>query len=154
MAGMTDDERDSFLLEPWLCTMAIARVDKGPLMAVLWYRYDPADCSFELCMGATSAKAHRLHAEGRATLSVLDPGSRGAYRYVTAEGPVTMTPLGDSTEAEILAMSTSYLGRKGGDRYPANFITPLVADDLHDGHGDTEVKVRLQVDRWRTDVLG
>jgi nitroimidazol reductase NimA-like FMN-containing flavoprotein (pyridoxamine 5'-phosphate oxidase superfamily) len=153
MGTMTDDERDGFLAQPHLCTLAIGRVGKGPLMAVLWYRYDPTGV-FELCMGASSAKAKRLRAEGRATVSVLDASTRGVYRYVTAEGPVTLTDLGEATEAEILAMSSRYLGERGGARYTANFMEHLVTDDLHDGHGTGEVKVRLSVERWRTDVLG
>jgi nitroimidazol reductase NimA-like FMN-containing flavoprotein (pyridoxamine 5'-phosphate oxidase superfamily) len=154
MGTMTDDERDAFLLEPRLGTLGIGRVDKGPLLAVLWYRYVPAHGGFEMCMGSTSAKAKRLRAEGRATLSVLDAGTGGVYRYVTAEGPVTLTELGDRTEAELLAMSSRYLGPKGGARYTANFMSYLPTDALHDGHGTTEVMVRLHVERWRTDVLG
>jgi hypothetical protein len=150
---MTIEERDTFLLEPHLGTLGIGRVDKGPLLAVLWYRYDPAG-TFEMCMGATSAKTKRLRAEGRATLSVLDGRTGGLSRYVTAEGPVSIVDLGDATEAEILAMSSRYLGSRGGARYTANFMEHLVTDDLHDGHGTGEVMVRLHVETWRTDVLG
>lgn len=151
MATMTDTERDTFLAEPHLGILSIARQDKGPLVAPIWYRYVPGR-PIEMCMGASSAKAHRLRAEGRATLAVVD-ASGGRYRYVTIEGPVQLFPLGDRTRAEILAMSTRYLGEQGGRRYTDNFMSKLEADDLHDGHGTEEVLVQLTPERWRTDVL-
>ncbi len=153
MTSMTDEERDAFMIEPRLGNLGIARPGRGPLLAPIWYRFTPGG-TVDMCIGATSAKAKRLRAEGRATLSVVDAGERGVYRYVAVEGAVTMTPLGDRTEAEILAMSSRYLGQKGGRRYTDNFMARLVEDDLHDGHGDTEVMVRITPDLWRTEVLG
>lgn len=151
MAEMSDDERDAFLVEPHLGVLSIAREGKGPLVAPIWYRYEPGR-PIEMCMGSGSAKAHRLRAEGRATLGVVD-ASGGRYRYVTLEGPVQLEPLGDRTRAAISAMSTRYLGEKGGQRYTDNFMAKLEADDLHEGHGTEEVLVRLTPERWRTDVL-
>jgi nitroimidazol reductase NimA-like FMN-containing flavoprotein (pyridoxamine 5'-phosphate oxidase superfamily) len=153
MTTMGDDERDAFLLEVRLCTLAVGRVAKGPLMAPIWYRFCPPG-TFELCMGEDSAKARRLRAEGRATLAVVDEGRPGPYRYVTAEGPVTLTPLGDRTHDEILALSSRYLGDKGGARYTAQFMDRLSGDSLHPDHGTSEVMVRLDVEHWRTEVLG
>jgi len=51
-------------------------------------------------------------------------------------------------------MSTRYLGERGGLRYTEQFMERLRRDDLHDGHGDREVMVKLTPERWRTDVLG
>ena len=151
MATMTDAERDAFLAEPHLGILSIARDGKGPLVAPIWYRYEPGQ-SFEMCMGAGSAKAHRLRAERRATLAVVD-ATGGRYRYVTIEGAVSLTPLGDRTREAILAMSSRYLGPKGGQRYTEQFMDRLERDDLHEGHGTDEVLVRLTPERWRTDVL-
>ena len=148
---MTDEERDAFLAEPHLGILSIAREGKGPLVAPIWYRYEPGQ-PIEMCMGDRSAKAHRLRAEGRATLAIVDD-SGGRYRYVTIEGPVSLEHLGDQTEEAILAMSSRYLGEKGGRRYTDNFMAKLAQDDLHDGHGTEEVLVRLTPERWRTDVL-
>jgi len=150
---MTDQERDEFLRESRLCTLGIGRVGKGPVLAPVWYRFSESRI-FEMCIGEASAQATRLRAEGRATLSVLDPGRPGPYRYVTAEGPVELVALGEDTEREILAMSTRYLGERGGLRYTEQFMERLRRDDLHDGHGDREVMVKLTPERWRTDVLG
>ena len=86
MATMNDDERDTFLQERRVGTLAIGRVGKAPLLAPIWYRYAPGS-TVDICMGSTSAKARRLRAEGRASMSVMDEGN--PYRYVTVEGPVT-----------------------------------------------------------------
>ena len=151
MATMTDAERDAFLLERRLGMLAIGRVGKGPLLAPIWYSYTPGG-TVDICMGASSAKTKRLRAEGRASMAVSDEGH--PYRYVTVEGPVSVEPLGDATEAAILAMSTRYLGDKGGVRYTADFMANLAADDLHAEHGTSEVVVRLTPEHWRTEVLG
>jgi PPOX class probable F420-dependent enzyme len=151
MATMTDAERDGFLLERRLGTLAITRAGKGPLQAPIWFRWTPGG-TVDICMGSDSAKARLLRASGRASMAVVDEGF--PYRYVTVEGPVTVEPLGDATEAEILAMATRYLGEKGGARYTENFMANLVSDDLHPDHGTTEVIVRLTPERWRTEVLG
>ena len=148
---MDDSTRDAFLLERRLGTLAIARVGKGPLLAPIWYRYTPGG-TVDICMGGSSAKARRLRAVGRASMSVLDEGQ--PYRYVTVEGPVTVEDLGEATHDEILAMSTRYLGAKGGARYTSDFMENLKTDTLHDDHGTTEVLVRITPQNWRTEVLG
>lgn len=150
---MSDAERDTFLLEVRLGNLAVGRVGKGPLLAPIWYSYEPGG-PIEMCTGAASAKAHRLSAEGRATLSVVDPGSSGRYRYVAVEGPVTLRDLGAGTRDAILRMSTRYLGPAGGGRYTDRFMRDLSDEDLMVGHGTSEVLVALHPQRWRTEVLG
>lgn len=152
MATMNDDERDAFLQERRLGVLAIGREGAGPLVAPIWYSYEPGG-TVDICMGGASAKARRLVAEGRATMAVVDEGF--PYRYVTVEGPAVVEPLGDRTRDAILAMSTRYLGERGGQRYTDDFMARLAADDFEGGgHGDTEVVVRITPERWRTEVLG
>ena len=139
MADMTDEERDSFLGERRLGVLAMGRSGKGPLLAPIWYRYTPGG-TVDICMGGSTAKAARLRAEGRASMCVSDEGN--PYRYVTVEGPVTVTPLGDTARDEVQAMATRYLGRAAGAHYAENFSTP------------DEVIVRLTPANWRTEVLG
>ena len=139
MSTMNDAERDAFLLERRLGTLAIARDGKGPLLAPIWYRYTPGG-TVDICMSGSSAKAVLLRAAGRASMCVSDEGR--PYRYVTVEGPVTVTDLGDSAREEILAMATRYLGATGGAHYAEAFSTP------------DEVIVRLTPTQWRTEVLG
>lgn len=83
----------------------MSRVGKGPLLAPIWYSYTSGG-TIDMCIGAMSAKAHRFRAEGRATLSVVDPGSTGLYRYVAVEGPVTLSELGDGTSEAMVKMAT------------------------------------------------
>lgn len=139
MAEMSDDERDSFLGERRLGTLAIGRAGKGPLLAPIWYRYTPGG-TVDICMGGSTAKAHRLRAEGRASMCVSDEGN--PYRYVTVEGPATVTPLGDGARVAVQAMAIRYLGRTAGTAYAEAFSTP------------DEVLVRITPERWRTEVLG
>ena len=148
---MSHEDRDAFLLERRLGTLAIGRVGKGPLMAPIWYRYTPGG-TVDICMGGASAKAKRLRAEGRATMSVLQEGQ--PYKYVTVEGPISVESLGEATFDEILAMSTRYLGTKGGLRYTGDFMENLTRDNLHNDHGAEEVIVRITPELWRTEVLG
>lgn len=139
MAIMTDAERDTFLLEKRLGNLAIGRRGAGPLLAPIWYQYTPGG-TFDVCMSGSSAKAHRLRAEGRASILVSDESF--PYRYVSAEGPVEIDVLGDRTFAVIEAMAARYFGAEGGRRYAEQFA----ADD--------EIMMRLRPDRWHTEVLG
>jgi nitroimidazol reductase NimA-like FMN-containing flavoprotein (pyridoxamine 5'-phosphate oxidase superfamily) len=150
---MTEEERDAFMKEVRLGNIAVSRVGKGPLLAPIWYEYTFGG-TVDMCTGSTSIKARRLRAEGRATLSVVDPGSTGQYRYVTVEGPVTIVELGDETREAILALSSRYLGAKGGQLYTENFMSNLATDDLHSGHGNTEVRVSIHPENWQTEILG
>lgn len=140
MAEMTDGERDEFLAERRVAVLAIERSGKGPLCAPVWYRRG-RDGAFEIAMADGSAKAHRLRASGRATLCVQDEGR--PYRYVTAEGPVSLRVLTPEERHKILTdIASRYLGPKAGAAYADNFP------------GHTEALVSLTVERWRTEVLG
>lgn len=153
MRTMSEEERDEFLLEARLGNISVSRVGKGPLLAPIWYSYTPGG-TVDMCIGATSAKAHRFRAEGRATLSVVDPGTNGLYRYVAVEGSVTLSELGEGTRDAMLRMSTRYLGARGGERYTDNFMKNLVNDDLHVGHGTTELLASIEPMIWHSEILG
>jgi Pyridoxamine 5'-phosphate oxidase len=148
---MTDEEREAFMLRPHLGYLGIGRVGKGPLLAPIWYSYDPA-VGIQINMGATSAKAKRLRAEGRASMLVVEVAN-GNYRSVLVEGPTTIRLLGDETESSMLAMASRYLGAAGGKMYTDNFMNKLATNDFPDGHGDTEVVVTMTPETWRTEIL-
>ena len=38
---MSDSEREAFMGRPHLGYLGIGRVNKGPLLAPIWYSYDP-----------------------------------------------------------------------------------------------------------------
>jgi nitroimidazol reductase NimA-like FMN-containing flavoprotein (pyridoxamine 5'-phosphate oxidase superfamily) len=148
---MSDAERDEFMSRPHLGYLGIGRVDKGPLLAPIWYIHDPAT-GVHINIGATSGKAKRLRAEGRASMLVVE-AVNGLYSSALVEGPVTMRPLGDETEAAMLTMSSRYLGARGGQRYTDAFMAKLATNDFPDGHGDTELVVTITPDSWRTEIL-
>ena len=148
---MSDAERDAFMLRPHLGYLGIGRDDKGPLLAPIWYVYDPV-VGIQINMGATSAKAKRLRAEGRASMLVVE-AANGMYSSVLVEGPTTMRALGDQTETAMLVMSSRYMGPAGGKRYTDDFMRKLATNDFPDGHGDTEIVVTLTPERWRTEIL-
>lgn len=148
---MSDTDREAFMLKPHLGYLGIGRVDKGPLLAPIWYSYDPA-VGIRINMGATSAKAKRLRAEGRASMLVVEVAN-GIYSSVTVEGPVTMRPLGDETASAMLAMASRYMGPAGGQRYADDFMRKLSTDDFPDGHGDSEIVVTIIPENWRTEIL-
>jgi len=140
MAEMSDDERDDFLAERRVAVLAITREGKGPLCAPVWYRRT-GDGAFQIAMADASAKAILLRASGRATLCVQDEAR--PYRYVTAEGPVSLRVLTAEECHDVLTdIAGRYLGSRGGAAY---------ADDFP---GHEEALVTLSVERWRTEVLG
>ena len=148
---MSDAERDEFVLRPHLGYLGIGRVGKGPLLAPIWYSYDPAR-GIDINIGAMSAKAKRLEAEGRASMLIVEAVG-GMYSSVLVEGRATIRPLGEETRAAMLAMSSRYLGPAGGQRYTDDFMQKLATDDFPGGHGDSEVVVTITPERWRTEVL-
>jgi nitroimidazol reductase NimA-like FMN-containing flavoprotein (pyridoxamine 5'-phosphate oxidase superfamily) len=148
---MNDSEREAFMLKPHLGYLGIGRKAKGPLLAPIWYSYDPA-VGIRINMGATSAKAKRLRAEGRASMLVVEVAN-GRYSSVLVEGPVTIRSLGDETESALLAMSSRYLGPKGGKLYTEDFMRKLAVNDFPDGHGDAEAVVTISAEHWRTEIL-
>ena len=91
-------------------------------------------------MGGSSAKARRLRKEGRATVCVQPEDA--PYRYVVADGPVTLSPLGDGTRAAVVAMASRYLGSGAGHSYAEQFSTP------------DEMVVELDPENWLSEVPG
>ncbi len=140
MAEMTDEQRDTFLAERRVAVLAIERPGKGPLCAPVWYRHQ-AGGAIEIVMADGSAKARLLRAAGRASICVQDEGL--PYRYVTAEGPVTVEVMSPTQRDEILRdIAIRYLDQKQGNAYADNFP------------GHDEALVSLHPERWRSEILG
>ena len=139
MGMMSDEERDAFLAERRVGVLAMGRDALGPLLAPIWYQYEPGG-PFRICMGGSTPKAKRLRAEGRASICVQ--AEDRPYRYVSAEGPVTVEPLGEGVRDAIRSMASRYLGEAAGAAYADAFSTP------------DEVLVTLAPERWRAEVLG
>jgi hypothetical protein len=139
MSTMDDHQRDAFLMEPRVAVLSVARRTRAPLTAPIWYEYRPGT-GFSFVMSGNSAKAKRLVAEGRATVCVQD--DRGRYRYVTAEGPVHLTPVPLAALRKIWRSSVErYLGSEGATSFLDAFDEP-----------DPHIAV-LVPESWRTEVF-
>jgi hypothetical protein len=139
MPVMSEAERDAFLAERRVGVLGVAREGKGPLLAPIWFRHEPG-AGLRMCLSGSSAKGRRLAATGRATLAVQ--AEDFPYRYVIAEGPVTLRRLGAQTYEAVRAMASRYLGADAGRRYADQFT----AED--------EVELLLVPDRWQAVIPG
>lgn len=128
---MTDAERDQFLSDVRVGIISIERDGKGPLALPVWYDY--TDGEIVVTMAEDSAKAKLLRRAGRATFTVQD--ERPPYRYVSAEGPVTIT----TEPTDVTDLAIRYLGPDLGRQYAA-------ANPPDEG---TAV-VRIAPERWLT----
>ncbi|MGH2584989.1 MAG: PPOX class F420-dependent oxidoreductase [Dehalococcoidia bacterium] len=98
------DDRDAFLSQPRIAVLATAG-NGGRIHAVpVWYRWD-GDV-FRIITERGSVKHRNAVRAGRATLCIDERD--GPYRYVTAEGPVTVAD--PVTYEERLALHTVYRG--------------------------------------------
>jgi len=144
---MTKAEREAFLAGLHVGVLSVARPGRGPLLAPVWYRYEPGA---EVCIvtGRASAKAAHLGRAGRASFCVQ--AETAPYRYVVVEGPVTLGEI--DLERDVHAVARRYLGDQRARAYLAATA---------DWHGPAqEVLVRLRPEHWhsedyaKTNVLG
>jgi PPOX class probable F420-dependent enzyme len=129
---MSKAEREAFLADVHVGTLAVERGDGPPLASPVWYRYRPGG-DVELLTEAESLKGRLLRSAGRAALSVQR--ETYPYAYVTVDGPVT---LGEPADDDLLDIATRYLGPDGGQAYVEG--TPA---------GDN-VLARITPERWFT----
>jgi PPOX class probable F420-dependent enzyme len=134
---LTTEEWRTFLAGTNVAVFGVARDGSGPLLAPVWYEYDPAE-GFRFAMSGTSAKVRRLRAVGRATVCVQE--DVGEYKYVIAEGPVSIRELTDAETHDLMtSMSIRYMGPEAGRQNADEFDEPHV------------VLVTLVPDRWRAE---
>ena len=108
---MTRDEIDEFLAGVHVGVLSIQREGKGPLALPVWYDYQNGD--IVIMMSDSSVKAKLLRRHGRATFTVQQEAL--PYKYVMAEGPVTVS----NESYDVTAMATRYLGEELGAQYAA-----------------------------------
>jgi PPOX class probable F420-dependent enzyme len=135
-----DDVWLDFLAGTHVAVLAVARPGRGPLLAPIWYEYDPA-VGFRFVTSAASAKSGRLAAAGRASVCIQHDD--GHYKYVVAEGTVTVDGPDDAAAREVLrSIAIRYFGERDGNDWIARFNEP-----------DAQI-VTLRPERWRTEDLG
>lgn len=133
--SMTAAEREAFLADLHVGVLAVERPGKGPLVHPIWYVFDGTDVI--ISMDADSVKTRLLNRAGRATMTAQD--ERPPYRYVTVEGPVTISPAYDGDGYDIRQVASRYLGPELGARYA----------DATAGTYEA-VTVRLRPEHWTT----
>lgn len=111
--AMTKAERESFLADLHVGIVSVSQANRGPLTVPIWYIYEPGKDLWMLT-SRNSRKGKLFAVAGRISLCVQteDP----PYRYVSVEGPVSITPAIQYKE-QLLAMASRYLGEEGGQQY-------------------------------------
>ena len=108
--SMNRAEAEAFLSELRVGVLAIEHEGHGPLALPIWYQYEDGDVIIGI--DGESMKAQLLRAAGRAPMTVQDESA--PYRYVSVEGPATVT----IEPRENLSVATRYLGAELGQWYP------------------------------------
>ncbi len=112
---MTRTEREAFLAGVRVGVLSIAEPGRGPLMAPMWYGYQPGG-ELWFITDAGSRKGRLLRQAERLSLCVQTETK--PYQYVSVEGPVTSVEPCD-VERDPQAMARRYLGDEAGERYLA-----------------------------------
>lgn len=111
--SMTRKEREEFLAATHVGLVSVADEGRGPLVLPVWYRYEPGGAVCFTTEGG-SRKAKLLRTVGRATFLVQT--ETPPYKYVSIEGPVTITHELDQRR-DIDEIAYRYLGRELGEAY-------------------------------------
>lgn len=112
MTRLSQTEKERFLSGLHVCVLAIPQPGRGPLLAPIWYDYQPGK-QVRFIMGPTSRKAELLAEGTRVSVCVQDEAP--PYAYVSIEGPVSAI---EACSAEVLKeMAVRYLGQDEGERY-------------------------------------
>ena len=136
---MSKEEREAFLADLHVGVFSVVGDGDTPLTAPIWYSYEPGG-TVNVIIGPDSLKARAL-ATAKA-FALCAQTETAPYRYVTVEGPVTVTE--PATHEERTAMAVRYLG----EELAAGYIASTGGE-----HSDNLV-VRMQPARWRTTDYG
>ncbi|MFF5447187.1 pyridoxamine 5'-phosphate oxidase family protein [Streptomyces sp. NPDC012888] len=138
---LSTPEREAFLAEPHIGSLAIARPEqhRAPLVVPIWYGYQPGGDLWVLT-GPDSVKARLMATAGR--FSLLAERVSPTVRYVSVEGPILSTRA--TTDEEHRAMAERYLP-------PAAVRTYLEAAEKDIG---PQITVRMRPEHWFSTDLG
>jgi PPOX class probable F420-dependent enzyme len=135
--AMTRTEREAFLAETRVGMLGVEEPGRGPLTVPVWYHYEPGGV-VRVVTGASSLKGRLLRRAGR--MSLCAQTETAPYRYVSVEGPVTLsTP---DLERDVRAMAIRYLGPEMGEMDLA-----MTADERAE---EPSVLVEMRPERWRS----
>lgn len=128
---MTSDEREQYLADLHVGVIAVERPGRAPLAVPIWYGYEPGG-DVLLWTQADSVKHRLIRDAGRFTITVQD--ERPPYRYVTAEGDVTV--IKPAEDAEARAIAVRYLGEQEGGQFADQNLNA------------SSVVIRMRPERW------
>ena len=140
MAGMTKEERESFLADVHVGVISIEQAGSSPLSVPIWYDYSQA-VGLWLITEKASPKGKCIEAAGR--FSLLAQTETRPYQYVSVEGPVIETRVCDPG-ADLLPMAARYLGAEEAGPYTDGFR------QLPEGAALVYV---MRPEVWRTAIL-
>ena len=108
---MTASDRETFLEQPHVAVLAIARADgEPPLVSPVWYDYQRGG-DVIVTIGVDSEKAKRLAVSPVASVCVQT--TELPYRFVTVSGPVTLGPADSGIRRRIAAaLPAAGVGRR------------------------------------------
>lgn len=133
---MTQEEREAFLNEVHVAVISVPEAGRGPLSVPVWYAYTPQG-EIHVWTGGDSRKVALLQEAGRCSVCVQQETI--PYKYVSAEGPVTIEPI--QLERDLRPLVYRYLGEVEGQAYIA---------DLGENPGSGDVLIRLRPERWHS----
>jgi len=110
--AMTKEEREAFLADTHVAVVSIADGARAPLVVPVWYAYEPGG-DLHFVTGGASRKARLIRKAGRVSLCVQT--ETPPYRYVSIEGPATITA--PDYERDIRPTAIRYLGPQMGETY-------------------------------------
>lgn len=133
--AMTVQESRSFLAQARVAVLGVAAAGgRGPLMAPVWYHYQPGS-EITILTERGSRKAELIRRAGRFSLCAQQ--DQPPYKYVTVEGPVTRVQ-DPVTEDERRALARRYLGPEQGDHYVES--TAAITPDI--------IAIHMLPERW------
>lgn len=136
---MTTEEREAFLADLHVGVFSVVGDGDAPLTAPIWYSYQPGG-TVNVIIGRDSLKAKALATTP--AFSLCAQSEALPYKYVTVEGPVTVTE--PVSLEERTAMAVRYLG----EELAAGYIAST------GGEQSGSIVVRMQPARWRTTDYG
>ncbi len=134
--SMTRAEREAFLADTHVATLALAQSERGPFLVPVWYWYRPGG-ELHIVTGGQSRKVDLIRRAGRASMCAQT--ETPPYKYVTVEGPIVVAGRPDH-QRDVREVALRYLGPELGELY----LAATAAEH------ETALLVRLRPERWLT----
>lgn len=126
---MSPEERDAFLSEVRVATVAVPADGRAPIATPVWYRYEPGGCLHFICE-PSGEKGSRMQVGTAIAVSVQDFSTNLAEGYVTVEGVVEEIDVAGGRD-ELARLAERYYGPEGGPLYmsaiPADMTVQAVS---------------------------